>query len=290
VARISARTSADRPGTDRAGSGACAVLRIVLLACLTLAAASALGAGSRPALEREIRSLTLTAAGKDAGTLTADTRLRAIARDHSANMYQQRQLGHVLADGTGPGERVARGHRSLFALIAENVAYQKNWPRDTELAERFVQSWLDSPGHRRNIMASYDALEIGCHGDRTLMYCTQLFASAASRTTNDIPFRLPPGGTVAVRLEPPPHSLSPAGGHTTTPPRRVSITAAGERPQDLGVPLDGRAARLPLPTTPGLYELHLWTREGDNPPRYGIVGGPFVCVTRARTTVPDCGM
>jgi uncharacterized protein YkwD len=276
--------SADPP-QRRAG----AIARVLLLAALCMTASAVLAAGTRPTLEQEIRALTLTAAQRDADALTSDTRLRAIARAHSAAMYEQRQLGHVLTDGIGPGERVARRHRSLFALIAENVAFQQNWPNGADLAGLFVTAWLNSPGHRRNIMAPYDMFEVGCHGDRTLMYCTQLFANAAQRITRDIPFRQPPGGTVALRLE----GAADSGRAATpegAPAGRVSVTAAGERPQDLGVPLERGAARLPLPAAPGLYELHLWTREGDNPPRYGIVGGPYVCVTRARTTEPDCGM
>jgi hypothetical protein len=261
------------------------LLAAPLLAGLLLAAGeSAFAAGSWPALEREIRSLTLAAGQK--GALPADDRLRAVARAHSEDMFRQRTLAHELDDGIGPGQRVARRHRSLFALIAENVAFQRNWPRDGELAGRFVQSWLDSPGHRRNIMADYDAVEIGCHGDRTLMYCTQLFASSAHRLANAVSFRQPPGSTISVRLERRPDAPRTA----VLPAGRISITAAGERPQDLGVPIDGASARLPLPSAPGLYELHLWIREGDRPARYGIVGGPYVCVTRARTTEPDCGM
>jgi hypothetical protein len=247
------------------------------------AAAAALAAAPSPALEREIRAQTLAEAGRDPAALLSDRRLRAVARDHSAAMYRQRTLAHVLDDGLDPRDRVAREHRSLFALIAENVAYQRNWPRDGALAGRFVRSWMDSPGHRRNILASYDLLEIGCHGDRSLMYCTQLFASSAQFTLHRIPFRQAPGAAVTVRLERP----SVSGG-------RVSVSARGARPEDPGVQIEGMAARLTLPAAPGLFELHLWIPEGASGDgagrRYRIVSGPYVCITRARETRPDCGM
>jgi hypothetical protein len=252
---------------------------LVLLAGVYATAAAALAAAPNPALEREIRTQTLAHAQRNPGALPSDNRLRAVARQHSAAMYRQQALAHVLADGLDPGDRVARHHRSLFALIAENVAYQQNWPRDGNLARRFVQSWMESPGHRRNILGSYDLLEIGCHGDRALMYCTQLFASSAQPTINRIPYRQAPGSTLTLRLDGPPIR----GG-------RISLAPRDARPDGLGVPIEHAAARLTLPTTPGLFELHLWIPEGGAQRRYRIVGGPYVCITRARDTEPDCGM
>lgn len=260
-----------------------AVVILVLLGWLW--SATALAAGNRPALERDIRRETLAEAQRDPATLPTDVHLRAIAREHSAAMYRQGALGHVLADGLDPSDRVARQHRSLFALVAENVAFQQNWPDEDGLARRFVTSWMDSPGHRRNILARYDLLEIGCYGDRRLMYCTQLFASSAQHTADPIPFRQAPGAILTLGLARPPGGAA-AGAATS----RVSLAPAGERPTDLGAALDGHHARLPLPDSPGLFELHLWIPERGAPTRYRIVGGPYVCVTRARHTEPDCGM
>ncbi|MFU8814590.1 MAG: CAP domain-containing protein [Pseudomonadales bacterium] len=251
---------------------------IVLLLILALTTTSALADSAMPSLERDIRSGTLHQAGRDAADLARDPRLRAIARNHSAAMYRQRTLGHVLDDGVGPGERVARQHRSLFALIAENVAFQQHWPRDADLAARFVQSWMDSPGHRENILAVYQTLEVGCHGDRNLMFCTQLFARSTVRSDGEVPFRQPPGRTVRVRLQQPGAA------------ERISLAPAGARPEDAGVGFDAGAARLPLPQTPGLHRLHVWIQESAEISRYAIIGGPYVCVTGRRDTVSDCGM
>lgn len=262
VAAISTTTEPPRAG-----------LLAVALVLLTLAS-SALAASARPSLERDIRTQTLARTEHPAADLERDSRLRAIARDHSAAMYRQQTLGHVLEDGVGPSERVAREHRSLFALISENVAYQQHWPSGADLAERFVQSWMDSPGHRRNILAPYEIFEVGCHGDRTTMFCTQLFARATARSLGGIPFRQAPGSTLTVRV----------------PGARLSVAPAGTRPEGTGVAIEDRGAQLGLPHAPGLYELHLWTLEPGQTSRYAIVGGPYLCVTRRRETVSDCGM
>jgi hypothetical protein len=277
------RASADAPGLRRAAGAT------LLLICAWMTASPALAARPQPALEREIRALTLTEAGRKPAALERDDRLRTIARDHSAAMYEQRLLGHVLADGVGPGQRVAHQHRTLFALIAENVVFQQNG-LNGDLADRLVQRWMESPGHRRNILAPYEVLEIGCHGDRTIMFCTQLFASSVARLTTRIPFRHAPGDELTIRLAERPaeglagHRDRAGGAH------RVSLAPAGETPSDSGVAMERGVARLTLPSSAGLYELHLWTPEADGSLRYEVVGGPFICVTRARDTEPDCGM
>jgi hypothetical protein len=250
----------------------------LLLVWMMLAAPPAAAAGEHADLEEEIRTRTLAEARRNPADLLRDERLQAIAREHSASMYAERTLGHVLEDGVGPGERVAREHRALFALISENVAFQQNWPRDADLADRLVQSWMDSPGHRRNILAPYEMVEIGCHGSGSTMFCTQLFARSVARLAGEVPFRQAPGGQLPIRL-----ADSAAG-------QRLGITAAGQTPQGTGTGLRGGAARLSLPPAAGLYELHLWTRDAADSMRYEIVGGPFICVTRAADTDADCGM
>ena len=227
---------------------------------LLVLASLALAAEPAPDLEANVRTLSLAAAERSGETLERDPRLRELARQHSQAMYEQGVLGHELPGGDGPGERVAREHRTLFGLISENVAYQYNWPRDATLAERFLDGWMNSPGHRRNLLASYRVLEVGCHGD-------------------EVRFHQPPGATLVVRLADP---------QADSRARRLSVSAAGGRPEEPGVPFVDGSARLPLPDRPGLYELQLWAEASPGSGRYAIVGGPFVCISAGKRDGPHC--
>ena len=46
---------------------------------------------------------------------------------------------------------------------------------DETLAGKLLEGWMGSRGHRANILADYQILEVGCAGDATTVYCTQLF-------------------------------------------------------------------------------------------------------------------
>src|SRR5207248_2362643 len=88
----------------------------------------------------------------DLRPLKADPKLFAAARKHSANMARQKQLAHTL-DDKGPGERLRdAGYR--FVGLGENCAAGQRTPAEA------LQSWLDSPGHRRNTLNA-DYIEVG---------------------------------------------------------------------------------------------------------------------------------
>lgn len=242
----------------------------LLAACAGLSVAAespgAAQAGPAPRLEAEVRALTLKEAGRPASSLTRDARLAGIARAHSREMFRRDTLAHRL-DGQGPGERVSRGHRSLFGLVAENVGMHAHWPEHRDVASALVQGWMASPGHRANILRRYERFEVGCYGSSTTMYCTQLFVRSGSCLAEPVAFRQPAGSTLRLRL------CDGTGGSG----RRISIAPVEQAPAGPGVPVqDSGAARLPLPAAPGLYRLSLWTPRPDDPHRFRIVGGPLL--------------
>jgi uncharacterized protein YkwD len=117
-------------------------------------------------------------------TLAFDEELSRIARAHSADMAKRRFFSHVNLDGkdaTERGKRVGYICRKVYGTyftqgLAENI-YQGNlystvrisgtkrtydWYSPEELAEEAVKGWMDSPGHRRNILdKNYDREGIG---------------------------------------------------------------------------------------------------------------------------------
>lgn len=251
-----------------------------LMAAVLVSAASMAADGPAPApgLEAEIRALTLTRAGKGGTELRRDEQLAAVARAHSRAMHARDLLTHELA-GTGPAERVARQHRRLFGLVSENVGVQKNWPADADRAARLVDGWMNSRGHRRNILAPYDLFEVGCFGNRRTTYCTQLFVRRASRLAHDVDYRQPPGARLTLVLEESPGS---------EPERRISVAAAGAEAVDPGAAVTAGRARLNLPDAPGRYQLKLWTRRPGDALHFRIVDGPYVCVAQPDAPARDC--
>ncbi|UOZ06936.1 CAP domain-containing protein [Amycolatopsis sp. WQ 127309] len=88
--------------------------------------------------------------------LRTDERLRAAARGHSKDMARRDFCAHVDPDGRAPADRMrAAGHPRPGG---ENVARGQEDPRTV------VQAWLDSPGHRANLLnAEFTTIGVGVH-------------------------------------------------------------------------------------------------------------------------------
>ncbi|MCL2600252.1 MAG: CAP domain-containing protein [Treponema sp.] len=68
------------------------------------------------------------------------------AREHSADMYRNNFMGHTGSDGSTVAQRVERAGIANWRSISENVARGQNTP------ETVVAAWMNSPGHRANIL------------------------------------------------------------------------------------------------------------------------------------------
>ncbi len=85
--------------------------------------------------------------------LTVDARLTAAAQGHSDDMVRRAFFGHGDPDGMQVWDRaVARGYR--YRRVAENIAAGQRTPVEV------VAGWMDSPGHRANIL-DRDVTQIG---------------------------------------------------------------------------------------------------------------------------------
>ena len=78
------------------------------------------------------------------------------ARKHSQNMALRGDISHLSTSGETYSERLVEG-RFYFIKIGENVAYSQ-----TYIPEFIHQSFMDSPGHRANVLdPDFDELGIG---------------------------------------------------------------------------------------------------------------------------------
>jgi uncharacterized protein YkwD len=102
------------------------------------------------------------------GAVHTDDRLAAAARAHSEDMVERDFFDHVNPDGDGPGERASAAGYDWWA--SENIA----WGYRT--AEDVVAGWMNSPGHRRNILdCDVVAVGVGVADVGGEPYWTQMF-------------------------------------------------------------------------------------------------------------------
>ncbi|MEB3164514.1 MAG: CAP domain-containing protein [Prochlorothrix sp.] len=153
-------------------------------------------------IEQQVHQLTNEQRiAHDLRPLATDDVLVDIARAHSQDMADREYFEHVTPDGATPADRgFAQNYRCRKDYpgyytegIAENLymtdrfhsvttyngvptAYQ--WMTELDIAEATVQGWMDSPGHRENILTeTYDREGIGVVLDSETLkiYVTQNF-------------------------------------------------------------------------------------------------------------------
>jgi uncharacterized protein YkwD len=130
-------------------------------------------------VERAIHEVTnRSRTGRNCSTLSYSDHLSAIALQHSRDMATQGYFAHRSPDGNGPDDRY-RDYDHSDQSYGENIACQHPGPMmsSAELAERIVGNWMESVGHRENILEDqFEAEGIGVYitTDGTV-YATQNF-------------------------------------------------------------------------------------------------------------------
>ncbi|WP_166828641.1 CAP domain-containing protein [Thalassoroseus pseudoceratinae] len=89
---------------------------------------------------------------KELSILTTNETLTQTAKEFAEYMARTGRYGHQ-ADERTPAER-AKDQKYDLCFIAENIAYQFRTTgfATAPLAERFVEGWKESPGHRKNML------------------------------------------------------------------------------------------------------------------------------------------
>lgn len=105
-------------------------------------------------------------------TLTLESRLNTAAQLHSEDQARRQQMTHTGSDGSSVSTRVSRaGYR--WSAVAENVA------AGYTSASSVHTGWMNSPGHRANIMnGRYVHMGVGlARANNGVLYWTQVFAA-----------------------------------------------------------------------------------------------------------------
>jgi uncharacterized protein YkwD len=104
--------------------------------------------------------------------LAYNERLAVVARRYSQQMAEQNFFSHTSPEGSTPADRV-QADRITYTVVGENLFKGTNVSRPVSTA---VKGWLESPGHRENILRSaFAETGIGVWKQGNTYYITQLF-------------------------------------------------------------------------------------------------------------------
>ncbi|MFD0293927.1 CAP domain-containing protein [Streptomyces sp. NPDC127118] len=102
--------------------------------------------------------------------LTASSPLASLAQDFSEDMAARGFFDHTDPDGRSPWDRASKA--GVQGLAAENIA------RGQANAQAVMESWMNSDGHRANILnCDYKTLGVGVHYGPSGPWWTQDFGS-----------------------------------------------------------------------------------------------------------------
>ncbi|MEV8633430.1 CAP domain-containing protein [Streptosporangium sp. NPDC051023] len=103
--------------------------------------------------------------------LKNDPQLRSAAQGHSDDMAAKNYFSHTSQDGRTMTDRIKASGFSPMTAWAENIAWGQRTPADV------VKAWMNSEGHRRNIMnCAYTHIGVGMATSSRGPYWTQDFA------------------------------------------------------------------------------------------------------------------
>ncbi|MEU9099900.1 sigma-70 family RNA polymerase sigma factor [Streptomyces sp. NPDC048361] len=118
---------------------------------------SAADTGTPAAVQQVLDLVNSERSKAGCSALTSNSKLYDAALKHSENMAAQNFFDHTDPSGAGPGERItAAGYQ--WSAYGENIA------RGQADAAAVMDSWMNSPGHRANILnCGFKEIGIGVH-------------------------------------------------------------------------------------------------------------------------------
>lgn len=125
--------------------------------------------GDAAAEQRVIVIVNQRRSAAGCGPVRLDIQLRAAARGHSADMATNAYFSHTGVDGSSPWDRAKRA--GYDSPSGENIAMGQR------TAEDVMRAWMNSDGHRRNIVnCDSKAIGVGLRRNRAgTPYWTQMF-------------------------------------------------------------------------------------------------------------------
>ncbi|MFD7748915.1 sigma-70 family RNA polymerase sigma factor [Streptomyces sp. NPDC059698] len=121
--------------------------------------------------EQVAESVNAERAKEGCGPVSVNGLLNTAAQRHSADMAARDYFSHTSQDGREPGDRItAAGYR--WSTYGENIAKGQRTPADV------MRAWMDSPGHRANILnCSFKEIGVGKQDSGGGPVWTQVFGA-----------------------------------------------------------------------------------------------------------------
>ncbi|MGW1863679.1 CAP domain-containing protein, partial [Streptomyces collinus] len=126
---------------------------------------------SSDAVDQVVALVNQQRATAGCGPVTEDPQLEKAAQGHSDDMAARNFFEHTNPDGADPGQRItAAGYR--WSTYGENIAKGQQTPQSV------MDSWMNSPGHRANILnCSFKNIGVGVHRGSGGPWWTQDFGA-----------------------------------------------------------------------------------------------------------------
>jgi uncharacterized protein YkwD len=204
---------------------------------------------------------------------------------HSTDMGKNKFFDHQNLDNIGFSLRIAKIHRRYAGGSAgENLLkIDKNTENPAELAERAITAWMNSTGHRENILAdSFDCAGVGCfeaaESDRTVLYCTLVLGEKIGYLTDELPQKTKPNQEIFVRVNivKPEKYLAPGTA-------RIINIESSARHGNFTLKTHNNtqsSAAIKTPADEGIYQLVFPIPYVSNPDTFEIVKGPLFVVKK----------
>ncbi|HZH26824.1 MAG TPA: CAP domain-containing protein [Azospirillaceae bacterium] len=202
--------------------------------------------------------------------LAWDDMLADTARAHARDMLRRRYFAHGTPEGLSPHDRITGANRSLvLASTAENLYGAEGPWREavSDLAVEAVQGWMDSPGHRANILKpdlSHLGVGMALDGDRVNI--AQNFADVAGRLAVPVPVRVRRGERIRIV----PGDMREAAGS-----RPVGFSFVRDAP-DAALARPSPFGTVPVEVGPGAFRIAIYVPDGRR--RFKVLAGPYLLV------------
>ncbi len=158
-------------------------LRAMLLAAGVAATPAAAQDDASALAQRALALVNQARAGHGLDPLSLDPPLVEAARVHARDMLQRDYFSHVSPDGGTVVDRFTAAGGSRWGAVAENIATCGHCASDptadptADDVERFHEGWMDSPGHRENILGpGFDRFGFAIAAADGRQYAVQTFA------------------------------------------------------------------------------------------------------------------
>lgn len=149
------------------------------LLAFTLLCSAAVAQQSGEVNQRALELVNQSRQKQGLAPLTAGANLDEAARAHAEDMLERDYYAHQSPEGDTVRDRYLSAGGSEWELVAENIARCQGCevPADISRVEAFHEGWMNSPGHRRNILAEGLArFGFGIASGGQTVYAVQTFA------------------------------------------------------------------------------------------------------------------